>query len=303
MLWPTILADPDGIMLALTTPGYDQNGPAFKLYQRAKAGDTDRFYAQIHEPKDPDCSISDKRAWRQANPSIGHGLTMEDLAVAFANRTSDASWAREHMGMWTTGEAQWIHRATWDALADPTRVVEPGSRIFAAFDGWSRDSTAIVASTEDGFVCPIGLWEKPPWDPDWRVPRAEVEDTVAGMFAMYDVMELACDPAYWEREVQDWAGRYGPERVIEFPPVRQRMAPACTAFHGAVMEGRLSHSGDERLARHIANAVTKPSPFGDFITKADKDSPLKIDAAIAAVIAHHRAATRVPEPARAFRVW
>lgn len=69
------------------------------------------------------------------------------------------------------------------------------------------------------------------------------------------------------------------------------MAPACTAFYSAIMEGALSHDGDPRLARHVSNAVVKSSPQGDYITKSDKDSPAKIDLAVAAIIAYHAAAT------------
>jgi phage terminase large subunit-like protein len=75
---------------------------------------------------------------------------------------------------------------------------------------------------------------------------------------------------------------------------RARMAPACTAFYSSVMERTLSHDGDPRLARHIVNAVVKPSPMGDYITKVDKDSPAKIDLAVAAVIAHDRARQAAP---------
>jgi phage terminase large subunit-like protein len=301
-LWPTILSDPEGCMLALTTPGFDMNGPAYGLYRRAKAGDRDRFYAQIHEPADPDCKLTDRRAWRQANPSMGHGLAVDDLRVALANASSEESFRREHLGQWTKGESQWIHRAQWDALKT-TREVLPGERITAAFDGsWSRDSTAIVGCTEDAHLFVIGLWEKPPGPAQFRIPRQEVEDRVAEMFATYDVVDFACDPSYWERELAEWGTRYGEHRVLEFPPTRQRMAPACVAFAGAVHEARLSHDGDERLARHVCNAITRASPFGDFITKVDKDSPSKIDAAIAAVIAHHRSVLR-RESRKLAQVW
>jgi phage terminase large subunit-like protein len=64
------------------------------------------------------------------------------------------------------------------------------------------------------------------------------------------------------------------------------------------MEGSLSHDGDPRLARHISNCVVKTSSLGDYVTKAHKDSPAKIDLAVAAIIAY-QAASGGRRPGRA----
>jgi phage terminase large subunit-like protein len=52
----------------------------------------------------------------------------------------------------------------------------------------------------------------------------------------------------------------------------------------------LTHSGDSRLARHIANAVLKEDARGARLAKERRDSPRRIDTAVAAVMAHDRAA-------------
>jgi len=80
---------------------------------------------------------------------------------------------------------------------------------------------------------------------------------------------------------------------------RERMAPASTAFYAGVMEGTITHDGDPRMARHVSNCVVKATAQGDVVTKADKDSPAKIDLAVAGIIAHarmlhHRQTQRVP---------
>jgi phage terminase large subunit-like protein len=67
------------------------------------------------------------------------------------------------------------------------------------------------------------------------------------------------------------------------------MAAACSRFYSAVMGGQLAHDGDPRLARHLANAVLRDTAQGAYITKDGPNSPRKIDAAIAAVVAHDRA--------------
>jgi phage terminase large subunit-like protein len=98
---------------------------------------------------------------------------------------------------------------------------------------------------------------------------------------------MQCDPPRWEREVEDWAEQYGAERVLAFDTfVSERFAPAVGRFHDAVVDGTLTHDGDPVLARHVANARTKETRWGLVITKEHKDSPRRIDGAVAAVLAH-----------------
>ena len=55
-------------------------------------------------------------------------------------------------------------------------------------------------------------------------------------------------------------------------------------------DGRLSHNGDPALLRHFNNAILREDARGSRITKNHKGSSRKIDAAVASLIAHHRAA-------------
>jgi phage terminase large subunit-like protein len=71
--------------------------------------------------------------------------------------------------------------------------------------------------------------------------------------------------------------------------VRKRMAAACSSFYQAATTEGLTHDGHPGLARHCSNAVLKETAQGAFITKEDKASPKKIDAAIAAIICWNRA--------------
>ena len=89
-----------------------------------------------------------------------------------------------------------------------------------------------------------------------------------------------------------WQGRYGETKVIEWwTNRRKQMAYALENFATAIEEGRISHSGDEQLIRHIGNARRHDLPQRDdegrplwLIRKERHDSPHKIDAAMAAVL-------------------
>lgn len=290
----------DSLLLGITTPGYDLTSMAHGLYTQVKAG-APGIYGRVFEPDDPDADIDDRAAWLQANPALADrpGL-LERLEFDRAN-LPEHEFRRFRMGQWTATASAWLPYGAWDQLADPARAQPAeGERVWLGFDGsYSGDSTALVGVTEDRHIFVAGCWESP-GRKGWRVPRDEVELAVSRAFATWRVEAMLCDPPYWGREIADWTARW-PGRVLEFPTFsRARMAPATTAFHAAVLDGALSHDGDRRMARHVANCVAKPSPAGDVITKQDKDSPAKIDLAVAAAIAYQAAASAAPPRRKVF---
>ena len=60
---------------------------------------------------------------------------------------------------------------------------------------------------------------------------------------------------------------------------------AVEALHGAVVNGEAKHDGSPALTRHVLNARRRPTRSGYLLYKAFPDSPDKIDAAYAAVMA------------------
>ncbi|MCV7348272.1 terminase TerL endonuclease subunit [Mycolicibacterium rhodesiae] len=288
----------DALLFGITTPGYDLTCRAHELYQSVKSGD---LPGRIYEA-DPALPLDDRNNWRVANPCIGRPGFAEALEYDYKT-LPEHEFRRFALGCWTATHSAWLPYGAWDAL---TTYDEPpqGTRVWLGFDGsYSGDSTALVGCTQDGHLFVVGCWENPGRQ-GWRVPRDDVLDTVAHAFEHFDVQELACDPPYWQSEIAQWGARWG-DKVIEIPTYSvARMGPACSSFHAAVMDGALSHSGDARLARHVSNAVVRSTPHGDVITKPDKDSPAKIDLAVAAVLAHSRASVAVTKPkAKPFVLW
>ena len=131
--------------------------------------------------------------------------------------------------------------------------------------------------------------------------RADVDAQVAEVFDLYDVAELVVDVFGWRSEAEVWATRW-PGRVLEMSMGAARMGPATDRAYVAIAEGKLSHDGDRRLARHVGNAVAKRSTFGDVLSKDRRESPRKIDAAVAMVLAVERSAWHHANPVRHRRV-
>jgi phage terminase large subunit-like protein len=102
------------------------------------------------------------------------------------------------------------------------------------------------------------------------------------------VRAVPADPYRWARSLEILEGEGIP--VEEFPQTPQRMGPATQRFYEAVCNQALTHDGDPRLARHVANAVLRQDSRGARITKEHKHSKRRIDGAVTGVMALHRAA-------------
>lgn len=285
---------PESLTMAISTPATSQDSIMWRLVEHGRAGDDPAFwFKEFAAPHG--CATDDREAWRIANPALSckDPFLAED-GLASARRTLREPVFRQlRLGQWVTGVDSWMPHGAWDKIADPARTVRAGERVVLAFDGSaSGDSTALIGCTigQDPHVFVVGLWENP-GDPRWRVPRAEVARTIATAFDRYDVLELAADPWGWRSELESWAEQFGERHVIEWNTANARqMAPATDRLYQAVVEDRLTHDGNTDLAKHIAHCKAERTSLGDLVKKDKKNSPRKIDAAVAAIVALDRAA-------------
>jgi phage terminase large subunit-like protein len=94
----------------------------------------------------------------------------------------------------------------------------------------------------------------------FRIDVQEVEATIREACKRWNVLEVTADPYRWTRTLQLLADERIP--TSEFPQSPSRMTPATTSLYEAVVNDAVSHDGDRRLARHVANAVLKPTHAG-----------------------------------------
>jgi phage terminase large subunit-like protein len=196
-------------------------------------------------------------------------------------------WARFACGLWVGAEAWWIRGEDWHPAADEEKRLEDGDRIAIGFDG-SRygDATALVACRiEDGLLQPLGVWEQE-HEGEWEVPVGEVDRALAEAMERYKVVRGYFDPPLWQSEIDGWSREYGEETVMRFWTNRSRMQAATERFRTDLTGGRVVHTGDETLTRHVLNAQMREARGGYWLTKARPGSPDKIDAAVAAVLAY-----------------
>jgi phage terminase large subunit-like protein len=297
----------DSLLLGITTAGVKtqangQDSLAYSLYQygqklvKGELTDPSFFFAWW-EPKNPEADHRDKQLWIESNPGFADIVDAEDFESAVL-RTPEAEFRTKRTNCFVSTATAWLPTGSWEALIDAERMPEPGEDVILAFDGaFSNDSTALIAWLLGGdkpHLMVVGIWERPDdAEQGWHVPVAEVEQTIIDTFrnSNFQTKEIVFDPARWQRTfmVLDEQGM----PVVSYPNSAERMVPATQKFYEAVVNQSFTHDGDERMARHITNCVTKQSSRGVMVAKAS--SKRKVDAAVAAIFGYDRA-TQPPEP-------
>ena len=309
-LWNTLSlaggARADSLLFGITTAGVKtqpngQDSLCYSLYQygqrivKEETKDPSFFFAWW-EPAKPEGDHRDKDMWAEANPGLNDIVDLGDFESAVL-RTPEAEFRTKRINCFVSTSVAWLPTGSWEAIEDKTRVPIPGEEVVLAFDGsFSNDSTALVAWSLGGekpHLSVLGLWERPEdAEQGWYVPIAEVEQTIISNARdnRFDVREIVFDPARWNRTfmVLDEEGL----PVVAYPNSAERMVPATQKFYEGVVNQSFTHDGDERLARHIANCVTKQSSRGVMVAKAS--SRRKVDAAVASIFGYDRATQPAP---------
>jgi phage terminase large subunit-like protein len=272
---------------------------AYELYQYGKkiqngeVSDPNFFMAWWEAPAESD--HTDPEVWRQANPGFDDLVSAEDFASA-VKRTPEAEFRTKRLNQWVNSQTAWLPGGAWDACK---RDIEwdGDAEYILGFDGsFSGDSTALVACTipkedEQPRIFLVAAWEKDYGvdDDSWRVPIAEVEQTIRDFIqANPYCREIACDPFRWQRSMEALMNEGLP--IVEYNTGSlARMIPATAKFYDAVAEQRIEHDGNPVIARHLDNCVLKVDARGPRVTKAKDGSKRKIDAAISTLIAFDRA--------------
>lgn len=242
----------------------------------------------------------------------GH-VDLEAQVARIWDPATDVQKARsDYLNQITHASDSWLTRPDWNARSTKTvdgddnlRSLQKGDVITLGFDGSRKrrkgktDATALIAvRVSDGFVQPIRIWEQPdgPDGDEWRVPVDEVRSTVDETFRDFKVAGFYADPAKWEGVVADWEAKYGSRLKVKASrsnPIEWWMTGGrasmitrmLESFYNAVLDGDLTHSGDTVLSQHVLNARRRNKNTGYQIYKQHPDSPHKIDAAIASVLA------------------
>jgi len=298
------------LILGITTAGartdtLGRDSLCYRLYQHGKRvcsneiADPTFFFSWWEPKKGTEADHHDPKVWAEANPGLGTILDIEDLESTVV-RTSESEFRTKRTNVWVTSSESALPFGAWDKCADAKRTVTLDTPVVLFFDGsWSGDSTALVGATieEQPHIFVVEAWERE-GEVEWRVPILEVEERIRQACRQLQVREVSCDPYRWQRSIQTLETERLP--MAEWPMSIPRVVPAWQSFYEAIVDKRLTHDGDKRLARHLENTVLKRDGRGARPTKETRGSNRHIDLAICAMGAHNRAVQLGGEPTREF---
>jgi phage terminase large subunit-like protein len=296
----------DPLLIIITTAGVksDQMGGDSICYRRYQYGkqvangeieDGSFYMAWYGAPEDDD--YRSPEVWENGNPGYGDLIDPEDFS-SVVKKVRENDFRTKRLNQWRSTTTAWLPQGAWAACRDSDReFVQPGKGVVLGFDGSkSGDCTGLVAVTIEAEprVKVIGLWEKPEGAIDWRVPRGLVKDTIRQACRDYKVREIAWDEWLWLDAAEELEEEGLP--VVAYPQTLSRMGPATQRFYELVTNHKISHNGDPRLARHLDNSQLKTDSRGSRLMKDARQSPRKIDLAVASVMAADRAGWWLTQP-------
>lgn len=288
----------DPIVIAITTAGFDVNSLCGRLYQygqRVAAGeiDDDAFgFFWWEAPRD--CLITDRKAWRRANPNLAPGLLDVEDMEASTKQSSELAFRRFRLNQWVRAQESWLPAGVWDNSGGDV-ALDLDLPVFVGIDMALRhDSIGVVAvqKQEDHYVAIPKIWLPPQ---DGPLDVAGVEQYLRTLHQRYDVKEFAYDPAYFQRSAEALVDDGLP--MLEFPQSAARMVPACGLTYDLIVNMKVKHPKDPVFTDQVLSAAQRATENGWRLSKGK--SKRKIDGCIAMVMAldvANRRPSKTPTP-------
>lgn len=185
----------------------------------------------------------------------------------------------------------WLPTGAWEANEVAGCKLVDGAPTWVGVDmALKHDSIAVVAAqfTDAGKLrLSARIWS-PEGD---MIDVAAVENHLRSLHRGFELVEVAYDPAYFERSAQALIDDGLP--MVEFPQSAQRMVPACQVAYEFICGGLVEHAGVPVYTDHMLAASPRETDSGWRLSKGK--SKRKIDAAIATVMVIARAAAVAPQ--------
>lgn len=250
-------------------------------------------------------------------------LSVDDIVAAILDvREPPSQMRRFWYNQIVAAEDAWVDPQAFTLMAAPDIEISPKDEMVLFFDGSkSDDATALMGCRmSDGHAVTLGMWQRPPGTrgQDWIVPRGAVDQRVTDVFDTHRIAAFWADPShvledetqerFWDAVIDEWHRRYKDRlrlwavngarghsimwdmtsslRLQEFVAAAELTAQEIDFAPTAIKSGEqlaFTHDGDGRLVRHVRNAKRFPTKYGTSLWKGHRESPKKVDLAVALV--------------------
>ena len=186
--------------------------------------------------------LTDKKAWAQANPSLGFTITEAALLEAFGTSSAE-KFRTEHLCQWVGSLQSPWPTDSWESCSDSSLTMHPGPLTVFGFDiAKSRRSASLVAGQllPDGRIG-VGLLQS--WKSDVAVDDLKIAADIKAWCDKYLPREV-CFDHYSTATV---AQRLSVSGVNMIDVSGQEFYQACGDLLDAIVAKRVVHSGQQEL--------------------------------------------------------
>jgi hypothetical protein len=218
------------------------------------------------------------------------------IAEIYDPTTAVSDARRFYLNQIVAAEDAWLTPQEWDRRKLETKV-EPKEQITLGLDGSKNDDHTALSGcrVSDGHIFLIDAWD-PADQVSGEINLELVDVTVQQAFTDFDVVGFYSDRNHFTAYNAKWEQEFGETlcaRASQYRPIEWDMsnskaaALAAQAYHDAIMEEMMTHSGDKRLDQYHYNARRRPTNYDGAVTfgKESAFSSRKVDGVAASVLA------------------
>lgn len=301
------------LLLVTTTAGSNLGGPCKEMHDDCKrildgSAEDDSTFVVIYEP-DEDDEWDSVETLRKVNPNIGVSVSeeylLDQLSKARRSASKQSSYRTKHLNQWVGAKTVWMNQLAWQAAGKKLKQSAfAGAECFITVDLTSKTDLAVIAATfrvEDRYTAFTRHYapEETVADNDkYRklalagclvetpgnvTDQAFIEADILEWCEQFDVLGLGYDP--WQANYL--ATRLMDEGVecVEYRHTIANMSEPMKELEALVLQKKYTHANDQALSWCMANVMARMDEKGNiYPVKERKDSPNKIDGAVAAIM-------------------
>ena len=281
-------------------PGQDsiaeRDWDAYEKITSGRTRATGLLYDAVEAP--PDTKLEDPESLRhgiELARGDSHWIDVDRIIQEIYDpRTAPSDARRFYLNQIVAAEDAWVSPQEWDSCAFPNKSVKPGEEITMGFDGGESDDHTVLVGcrVSDAHLFTIGIWEPV----HGEVDRIAADGAVRRALSTYLVDAFYSDLHPWESYVDKWEADFGEKMFVNANGPRHAIAwdlrtrqhdstKMAEAFHSAILERGVTHSGDHRASQYVYNARRRPNQYGVTFGKEHRESPRKVDWTTGAMLA------------------
>jgi len=267
---------PDARLVGIGTPGFEPN-ILYRLREEHRDGSLPPGVSYVEYAAPTGCDLTDKRAWRKANPGVGAGFMAEAALALQAELLPERSFRTYHLGQWVEQTGGWLPPGAWESL--PVAAAPPdGDDVVIAVEGTYKRTLAVVGATLGGevFHC---------WAADIATDE-QLERVLTSCVERWNVLEVTHPKRIRTRLFAELARSGLP--LVPWDAGADNEASSANELYRTVIDGRLAHDHHPLLTEHVEGLSVRVAVDGSIrLVRPDNGSPC--DAALAMRAAWWRA--------------